>query len=472
MNNARLSEQTVASNFLKLGSGEILTRAITFLATIYVARVLGPESYGIVGFALAVTLYFSWFTDFGIELMGPRELARAPDRMRDLAPSLVAFRTLIAIVCAAGMALFSLLFLPEPDATVFAVCGLTLLPVGLGIRWVFYGMEKMGSVAIARTLGELVRLALVLLLVSGAADVARVPLAQFIGEMIAALLLLHWARRFGFRLSWRIDWQQVFTVFHRARHMMMTALLGLVIYNVCLVIMRLFRDVEEVGFYLAAYTLISLLAQLGYAYSCSLLPTMSRVDLSEGHAQPLFDTALSHMFAFVMPVAVGGCWLAQPIIELAFGDSFRQSGLLLQILIWCVPFLLIWSVLRSALIVRGHEHLIFRISAWTALLTIILNLVAVPVWGMLGAAVTAVVVEALRMLFAYRQVRQAGYHGTGLQRFWRSLAATAAMLVALYLLPTDNLWIALATGIAVFIIALTLTGGLRLQRNGLPRLTI
>jgi O-antigen/teichoic acid export membrane protein len=472
MSSARLSEQMVARNFLKLGSGEIFTRLITFIATIYVARVLGPESYGIVGFALAVTLYLSWFTDFGIELLAPREIAREPERMRDLAPSLVAARTLIAITCAVCMVVFSMLFLPEPDATVFAVCGLTLLPVGLGIRWVFYGMEKMGSVAIARTLGELLRLALVVLLVTGAADVARVPLAQFVGEMFAALLLLRWARQFGFRLTWRIDWEQIFSVFRRARSLMLTAVLGLVIYNVCLVILRFFRDVEEVGLYLAAYTLISLLANLGHAYSCSLLPTMSRLDLSEGHAQSLYDTGLAHMFAFVLPVAVGGCWFAQSIIELAFGDSYQQSGALLQVLIWCVPFLLTWGVLRSALIVRGHEDQIFRITAFTALLTIILNLVAVPVWGMLGAAVTAVIVEATRMLLGYRYVRNAGYHGTGLHRFWRSIVATTAMLAALYLLPTDNLWFGLITGIVVFILVLFLTGGLRLQRNGLPQLTI
>jgi len=472
MSSTRTSEQTVNRNFLKLGSGEALTRLVTFLATIYIARVLGPESYGIVGFALAVTLYFSWFTDFGAELLAPRELARDPERMRDLAPSLVAARTLIAIVCAIAIAAFSLLFLPEPDATVFAVCGLTLLPVGLGIRWVFYGMEKMGSVAIARTLGELLRLALIVLLVSDAADVARVPLAQFIGEMVAALLLLRWARRFGFRLSWHIDWQQIFSVFHRARSLMLTALLGLVIYNADLVILRIFRSVDEVGFYLAAYTLIVLLANLGNAYCYSLLPTMSRLDMSEGRAQSLYDTAMAHMFAFVLPVAVGGCWLAQPIIQLAFGDSFEQSTLLLQILIWCVPFLLTWSVFRSALIVRGQETRIFRISAWAAVLNIALNLIVIPVWGMLGAAVTTVVIEALRMFIAYGYVRNAGYHGTGLHRFWRSIVATVVMSVALYLLPGDELWIGLVTGIVVFVLALSLTGGVRFRRNGLPQLTI
>ena len=122
MSKGSSSERTVTRNFLKLGLGEILARLIAFAATIYIARVLGPESYGIVGFALAITLYFSWFTDFGIEDLAPRELARDPARIRDLAPSLVAARTLIAIVCAAGLAVFSWLFMPQPDAAVLAVC--------------------------------------------------------------------------------------------------------------------------------------------------------------------------------------------------------------------------------------------------------------------------------------------------------------------------------------------------------------
>jgi O-antigen/teichoic acid export membrane protein len=251
MSKGNLSEQTVTRNFLKLGLGEVFARLIAFAATIYIARVLGPESYGIVGFALAITLYFSWFTDFGIEELAPRELARNPARIRDLAPSLVAARTLIAIVCAAGLAIYSWLFLPQPDAAVLAACALTLLPVGLGVRWVFYGFEKMGRVALARGLGELLRLLLIIVLVKTSTDIVQVPLAQFVGEMLAALLLLWWARQHGFRMTWRIDWQHIEPVFRRARSLMLTALMGLIIYNSDLLILRMFRPVREIGLYLA-----------------------------------------------------------------------------------------------------------------------------------------------------------------------------------------------------------------------------
>jgi O-antigen/teichoic acid export membrane protein len=472
MSKGSSSERTVTRNFLKLGLGEMFARLIAFAATIYIARVLGPESYGIVGFALAITLYFSWFTDFGIEDLAPRELARDPARIRDLAPSLVAARTLIAIICATGLAVYSWSFLPQPDAAVLAACGLTLLPVGLGVRWVFYGFERMGRVALARGLGELLRLLLVIALVRQPTDIVQVPLAQFLGEMLSALLLLWWARQHGFRFAWHIDWEHIRPVFQRARALMLTALLGLIIYNSDLLILRMFRPVEEIGLYLAAYTLIALLANLGNAYSASLLPTLSRLDAGSTDAQRLYDTALAHMFTFVLPLAVGGCLLGREIIHLSFGANYSQAGALLQILIWCVPFLLIRAVLRAALIARGREDRVFRLTAWAAGLNIVLNFIAIPIWGMLGAAVTTVLTEALRMLLAYRYVRTEGYQGTGIQRFWRSMVATTIMFAALLLLPMQTLWIAIPLGVVIFVLALALTGGIRLQRKGLPVLTV
>ena len=48
----------VTRNFLVLGSGELIGRLIGFAAMVYAARVLQPETYGVIGFAIAIVLYF------------------------------------------------------------------------------------------------------------------------------------------------------------------------------------------------------------------------------------------------------------------------------------------------------------------------------------------------------------------------------------------------------------------------------
>ena len=64
-------------NVLSLGGGEILARIAAFFATAYLARVLGPESFGLVGFATAVCSYLA-LTNLALNDIGTREVAKTP----------------------------------------------------------------------------------------------------------------------------------------------------------------------------------------------------------------------------------------------------------------------------------------------------------------------------------------------------------------------------------------------------------
>src|SRR5262245_16171850 len=71
------SERQVARNFVALASGEALSRVVAFGTTVYLARVLGAGSYGLIALAAGVNLYLAKAADFGIESMGAQEIARA-----------------------------------------------------------------------------------------------------------------------------------------------------------------------------------------------------------------------------------------------------------------------------------------------------------------------------------------------------------------------------------------------------------
>ena len=87
----------VARNFLALGAGEAAARVIAFLATIYVARVLGSQSFGIVAFSAAILLYLSRVVDGGLDLgLGVQLVATKRSRIERLGPTLIAGRVLAA----------------------------------------------------------------------------------------------------------------------------------------------------------------------------------------------------------------------------------------------------------------------------------------------------------------------------------------------------------------------------------------
>ena len=84
-------------SLLALSGGEVVARAIGFIATAYLARSLGPAAFGIVGFAYALAGYFSLTIHQGFLDIGSRAVAREPGKALRLAVSGTVVRLVLAL---------------------------------------------------------------------------------------------------------------------------------------------------------------------------------------------------------------------------------------------------------------------------------------------------------------------------------------------------------------------------------------
>jgi len=458
------AERLVARNFLALGTGELFARLVAFAATIYLARTLGAEYYGMIGFATAVVLYLSRLADAGMDLgVGVNVVAADPARLSKVAPTLLTIRVLVAALLSGALAVVGLTVFPQPDGAVLALYGLTLLAVGASSRWIYLGLEQASRVAAVRTGGELLMALLVFFLVRGPADIGRAPLAQFAGDALAALLLLGELLRRGYRLRPRLDSAVVRGILPRAAPMVAASILGLMIYNSDLVFLRFMEGTASVGYYAAAYTLVSFLSNIGIAYALSLLPTLTRLHGTRDQQQRLYHTAVAHVFAATLPVALGGTVLAGGIIALVFGGAYLDSGVALRVLVWAIPASVLRDIAIVALMAAGRERRILELTAGAAALNLVLNLLLIPRFSLTGAAVATVATEVVRMVAALVLARAEGLRTPGLHRFWKATLAGAAMTLVLLLLRPTALWVAISVSALVFALGLTLTGALRLR---------
>jgi O-antigen/teichoic acid export membrane protein len=442
---------------------------VAFGATVYLARVLGAEYYGVVGFALAIVLYLSRVADAGLELgLGVREIAADAAAATRLASSLLLARlglALILVVVFGGTALF---LLPSPENVVVAVYTLTLLPLAASTRWIHLGQERADAVAVARTAGEVLMLALVLVTVRGPAELARVPLAQVAGDALAASLLLLWLRRRGFSLPIQFDWARVRPLLRRVAPLVASSMLGLLIYNSDLIFLRIFRDRSAVGHYAAAYALISFLINVGIAYSLSLLPTLTRLADRPEAQRELYHEASAQMFAAGMPIAIGGTLLAPAIIGFVFGAEYAPAVIALQLLVWHIPLALVRDMPIIALMSAAREDRVLRITAWAAALNIGLNLALIPAYGIVGAAGATVATEALRMVLALRDASRAGFATVPVRRFWRPALASVVMGGLVLWSLSWGLFAGLAIGVLAYVAVLVLLGAIRIRRGQPP----
>jgi hypothetical protein len=93
---------------------------------------------------------------------------------------------------------------------VTVLTGLTFFTIALDTSWVYMGLARNRSVGLALVFSQLGYVAVILLAVHGPSDVPLVPIAQFLGELAAALfLLLPLVRHTKFRVDLAAGWSPV-----------------------------------------------------------------------------------------------------------------------------------------------------------------------------------------------------------------------------------------------------------------------
>ncbi len=461
----------IGARFLALGGGEVLARLCAFAATVYLARTLSPAMYGIVGVAMGIMLYLNQVADGGIELVGVPLVARARDRVAELAEPVLSVRFVAAAALTALTIALGLTILPQPDGAVIAASSLALLCAALSVRWVHLGLERAGGVAVSRTVGEVVALVGIVALVRGAGDVGMVPLAQFVGAAVTSGILLLTLRRDRIQLNWRWAPGSAAPVFQRSRHLVGFTLLGLLLFNFDLIYLRLRTGPEAAGYYAASYTLIAFAANLIVAFAHTVLPNLTRLEGDAEARGTLFSTVCAQAFALALPVGVGAWYVADQVVVQIFGDAYRPGVVALQWLAWSIPLAALRELPVVALIAAGQERWLLRVNATTAVCNIALVLGAVPAFGLVGAAAATVATEVIRLALAAHFARRAGYPVVPPRRLVRATVASAAMGGALVVAAPNVLWTSIPLGVTVYGAALVLVGGVRL-RGRVPGLSV
>src|SRR5262245_22777142 len=177
----------------------VFSRAFAFVTTIHLARVLLADNFGVVVFATTLLSYAELFVIAGFNNLGPREVARDPERAPSLVRAILTIRLLLALLALGLLAAFVVVW-PNIHVTqsVALLYGLSLFVTALDLTWLFTGIEAMHFIALAETVTQTLMAASVLLFVHNPDQILRVPIIYVIAEAAgAAVLAVIYTRRFG-----------------------------------------------------------------------------------------------------------------------------------------------------------------------------------------------------------------------------------------------------------------------------------
>ncbi len=425
-----------------------------FIVSVYLARILGPEKLGQVGYALAVLAYFILLTDGGLQTLGTREVAAERGSAARLAGRVLTLRGLLTVFALVVILTSARLFTPSAvTAKLLMIFSLALVPMAVNLGWVFRGKERMKMVGFSELLQVASYLALLLLLVPGPDQIYVIPAVFVAGHGLAALLL--WG---GHLRNWGCPrfiggGGGHLAMLGAAFPLVLTLFLHQIYFNFDTLMLGMMRSEEEAGWYTATYRIIFAVVALNTALMEAVYPTFSRL-FRDGAAalRGLLEKSLTISLVLALPMGIGGTLLARPLILALYGPDYLESVLALQMLVWSAVLAFVGANYGYCLVACGRQKILAWSAAAGATVNVLLNLWLIPRYGIPGACLATVISQALMLgceaVAFMKQVARALPLG-GLT--WKALVAGLVMGAALLLLGESlPVWLTVAAGAGIY----------------------
>lgn len=263
-------------NYIYLSGAELISKAITFAAIAYLARVAGPDGYGYLEFAGAVLLCAGLIVDQGFDPYGAREIAKAPERTASLVSEIFLARIFLAFMAYLALVIFAFLIHKPPFVTqLLLIYGFSLIASPFLLRWVFQGHSIMGTAASIQVVRQILYAGVVFIFIRSASKIMLAGFAELAGVMGAVLFgAFMYRRQLGQKLQ--IKFNLTKRLFQDGIPIGLSQMFWMIRIFGATVIVGLIALPQDVGFFGAAMRGFIALHAFIWLYFFNLLPSMSQ----------------------------------------------------------------------------------------------------------------------------------------------------------------------------------------------------
>ncbi|MBL7047981.1 MAG: flippase [Nitrospira sp.] len=425
--------------------GHLFHLLLNVITMALVARYLGVEGYGRYAYIFVLISMFIILTDLGLNDIVVRDLSKDRSRLSRMIVDLIWLKLILGFVVAV-ISIVSVKLLGVPDEVmilfVWASASLVLMSLSSIGSIVFRVQLKMGRFVIATLARDS------LLLVS----VYLVTILQFgIRELIWANLLAQGVNVIVTFILMRESMTSSQEPFDRrawAATIRSAVPLGLAYMIVTLyasidtILLDKMVGEEAVGYYNAAYKFVFQAIFIPIAFVNSVFPFMAEYwESNREKLKVMFQKTYDLMVIIAIPMGASVTVLAPKLILLIYGREYSPSVLALQVLIWGVVVMFQSIVFGYTMVVLNEQKKSLFINIGGLLTNVILNLLLIPYFTFIGAAVATVITELFVTAPTIYIIQKKMKYTLSLTKLYKSLIAGA--LCALLLVVTNSLHIVL-----------------------------
>jgi O-antigen/teichoic acid export membrane protein len=404
-----------------LTGSQLARLALTFVASVLIARHLGPADFGLFTLLGAVMTIAGVLADFGLTTAGVREIAGVLDadteRARLWGHSLFWLRALTAllILAAGGLLAGGLSWLVlgpagRPALIWLALLGMVLVALTGAVNAIFQATGRFRQMVTISLVNAGLTVALALLLAAAnrlnlITALVVLGMATSLAGLIVALRLLPagWRPAFPGLAALRRDGRQLFLF---GRWLWLASLIAIVTGYLDLLLLNRLSSPGALGAYALALNLAAKVDVVNQSLTTVLLPAVTALRESE-QRRAYIRRILPRSLALALAV-LALLPLARPFIQLFYGADYRAAAPLFQLMLATVAVDVLVSPLLLLAFPLNRPRLLAAADGLRGLTLLAIALPLIPILGPAGAVIGRLGGRLAGAAFALLALRRAG----------------------------------------------------------------
>ena len=396
---SRSGLRAIIANTVWLFADRILRMGASLVVGVWVARYLGVQQYGLFNYALAFVSLFSPIFTLGLDDVVVRHIVRQSSNKEEILGTTFWLK-LLGGIASVLLAVSTMFFLGEHETLkiwLVAILGMAgIFRAADTIELWFQSQVQSKYTVIAKNtaflLNSVIKIALILTKAPLLAF-AWVTLAEF--AMSAISLLIVYQLKGSSLWLWRWSFAAAKTLLKESLPLIFSGFAIMIFMRIDQVMLGQMIGDSEVGVYSAAVRISEIWYFIPAAIVSSVAPAIyAAKEKSESLYYHRIGQLLSLMTCISLAIALPMTFLSDKIIMVMFGSGYAEAGPILAVHIWTSLFVFMGLATSPWFIAEGLNHVSLGKTLFGAILNIILNLLLIPKYAGLGAAIATIISQA------------------------------------------------------------------------------
>lgn len=399
---------SIKKNFLYNAFYNILVLILPLITSPYISRVMGAEKIGIYSYSYSVASYFGLFILLGLSNYGNRTIASVRENKDNLSKTF--WSIYIMQIIMAGIVIIAYVgyvMLIADDKLMAWIQLFYIVSVTLDINWFFFGLEQFKLTVTRNTIVKIANVILILLLVKSKEDVYIYGVIIALGHIVSQLFLWWFLRKYIYFV--KIKLQDVM-IHIKPNLILFIPVIAISLYTtMSKIILGSISSMEAVGFYESSNRLTQIPTMAITSLGTVMLPRMSNL-VAQGKKEDAMKYIQKSLIVSVLlssAMAFGISAVSKEFVPLFYGNGFEKCINIISILVLSSIFMSWANVIRTQYLIPNKKDKVYIISVFSgAVINVCLNLLLIPHFSALGAAIATFFAELSVCAYQTYQVRK------------------------------------------------------------------